>query len=39
MNDYIEDAENIHNKQVELKDRPRRNNRRIDRIKEHKKES
>ena len=39
MNDYIEDAENIHNKLVELKDCPRRNNIRIDRIKEHKKES
>ena len=36
MNDYIEDAENIHNKLVELKDRPRQNNMRI---KEHNKES
>ena len=39
MNDYIEDAENIHNKLVELEDRSRRNNIRIDRIKEHNKES
>ena len=39
MNNYIEDAENIHNKLVELEDRSRRNNIRIDRIKEHNKES
>ena len=39
MNDYIEDAENIHNKLVELEDRSRRNNIRIDGIKENKKES
>ena len=39
MNDYIEDAENIHNKLVELEDRSRRNNIRIDGIKEHNKES
>ena len=30
MNDYIEDAENIHNKLVELEDRSRRNNIRMD---------
>ena len=39
MNDYIEDAENIHNKLMELEDRSRRNNIRIDIIKEHNKES
>ena len=39
MNDYIEDAENIHNKLVELEDRSRRNNKTIDGIKEHNKES
>ena len=39
MNDYIEDAENIHNKLEELVDRSRRNNIRIDSIKEHNKES
>ena len=39
MNDYIEDAENIHNKLVELENRSRRNNIRIDGIKEHNKES
>ena len=39
MNDYIEDAENIHNKLVELEDRSRRNTIRIDGIKEHNKES
>ena len=39
MKDYIEDAENIHNKLVELEDRLRRNNIRIDGIKEHNKES
>ena len=39
MNDYIEEAENIHNKLVELEDRPRRYNIRIDWIKEHNKES
>ena len=39
MNDYIEDAENIHNKLVELEDRSRRNNIRIDGTKEHNKES
>ena len=39
MNDYIEDAENIHNKLVELEDRSRGNNIRIDGIKEHNKES
>ena len=39
MNDYIKDAENIHNKLVEPEDRLRRNNVRIDRIKEHNKES
>ena len=39
MNDYIEDAENIHNKLVELEDRSRRNNIRIHGIKEHNKES
>ena len=39
LNDYIEDAENIHNKLVELEDRSRRNNLRIDGIKEHNKES
>ena len=38
MNDYIEDAENIHNKLVELEDRSRRNNIRINGIKEHNKE-
>ena len=37
MNDYIEDAENIHNKLVELEDRSRRSNIRIDGIKEHNK--
>ena len=30
LNDYIEDAENIHNKLVELEDRSRRNNIKID---------
>ena len=39
MNDYIEDAENIHNKLMELEDRSRRNNIRIDGIKEHNKEN
>ena len=39
MNDYIEDAENIHNNLVALEDRSRRNNIRIDGIKEHNKES
>ena len=39
LNDYIEDAENIHNKLVELEDRSRQNNIRIDGIKEHNKES
>ena len=39
MNDYIEEAENIHNKLVELEDRSRRNNIRTDGIKEHNKES
>ena len=39
MNDYIEVAENIHSKLVELEDRSRRNNIRIDGIKEHNKES
>ena len=39
MNNYIEDAENIHNKLVELEDRSRRNHISIDRIKEHNKES
>ena len=35
MNDYIKDAENIQNKLVELEDRSRRNNIRIDGVKEH----
>ena len=39
MNDYIEDAENIDNKLVELEDRSRRKNVRIDGIKEHNKET
>ena len=39
MNDYIEDAENIHNKLVELEDHSRGNNIRIDGIKEHNKET
>ena len=39
MNDYMEDAENIHNKLVELEDPSRRNKIRIARIKEHNKES
>ena len=39
MNDYIKDAENIHNKLVELEHCSRRNNIRIDGIKEHNKES
>ena len=39
LNDYIEDAENIHNKLVELEDRSRQSNIRIDGIKEHNKES
>ena len=39
MDDYIEDAVNIHNKLMELEDRSRRNNIRIDGIKEHNKES
>ena len=39
MNDYIEDAENIHNKLVELEDRSRQNNVRIDGIMEDNKES
>ena len=39
MNEYIEDAENIHNKLVELEDCSRRNNIGIDGIKEHNKES
>ena len=39
MNDYIEDAENIDNKLVELEDRSRRKNVRIDGIKEHIKET
>ena len=39
MNEYIEDTENIHNKLVKLEDRSRRNNIRIDGIKEHNKES
>ena len=39
MNDYIEHAENINNKLVELEDCSRRNNIRIDGIKEHNKES
>ena len=38
MNDYIENAENIHNKLVELEDRSRRNNIRIKLIKEDNKE-
>ena len=38
VNYYIEDAESIHNKLVELEDRLRRNNIRIDGIKEHNKE-
>ena len=33
MNDYFEDAENIHNKLVELEDRSKRKNMRIDIIK------
>ena len=39
MSDYIEDAENIHNKLVELEDLSRRNNMRTDGIKEHNKET
>ena len=39
MKDYIEDAENIRNKLVELEDHSRRNNIRIDGIQEHNKES
>ena len=39
MIDYIEDAENIHNRLVQLEDRSRRNNIRIDGINEHNKES
>ena len=41
MNDYVEDedAENIHNKLVELENRSRRNNIRTERIKEHNQES
>ena len=41
MNDYVEDedAENIHNKRVELENRSRRNNIRTERIKEHNKKS
>ena len=39
MNDYIEEAENIHNKLVELEDRSRRNNISIEGIKEHNIES
>ena len=39
MDDYIEDAVNIHNKLMELEDRSRRNNIRIDGIKERNKES
>ena len=39
MNDYIEDAENIHNKLVELEDHSRQNDIKIDGIKEHNKES
>ena len=38
MNYYIEDAENIHNKLMELEDRSIRNNIRTDGIKEHNKE-
>ena len=38
MNDYIADAENIHNKLVELEDRSSQNNIRIDGIKERNKE-
>ena len=38
MNNYFEDAENIHNKLVELEDRSKRKNVRIDKIKEHNKE-
>ena len=39
MNDYITDAENIHNKLVELEDRWSQNNIRIDRIKERNKKN
>ena len=39
MNDYIEDAENIHNKLVELEDHSRQNDIKIDGIKKHNKES
>ena len=39
INDYIEDAENLHNKLVELEDCSRQNNMRIHGIKEHNKES
>ena len=41
LNDYIEDAENIHNKlvELELENRSRRNNIRTERIKEHNKKS
>ena len=39
INDYIEEAENIHNKLVELEDRSRRNNISTDGVKEHNKES
>ena len=39
MNDCIEDAEKIHNKLVQLQDRSRRNNIRIDGIKERNRES
>ena len=37
MSDYIEDAEKVHNKLVELEDRWRQNNIRIDGIMEHNK--
>ena len=39
INDYIEDAENLHNKLVELEDCSKQNNLRIHGIKEHNKES
>ena len=39
LNNYIEDAENVHNKLVELEYRSRRNNIRIDGKKEDNKES
>ena len=39
MNDHVEDTQNTHNKLVELEDCSRRNNIKIDRVKEDSKET